>query len=104
MVAVTENVYEVPFVKPPTVIGEVDALAVRPPGLLVTVYPVIGEPPAFAGTAKLTDAWASPAVAVTPVGADGAVTVGGVTVPSGCTQFIPVVTKLDAPSVMYPVA
>jgi len=36
-VAVTVNVYAVPFVKPETVIGEDDPVPVKPPGLEVTV-------------------------------------------------------------------
>jgi hypothetical protein len=40
-VAVTVNVYAVPVVKPETVIGEDVPVPVRPPGLEVTVYPVI---------------------------------------------------------------
>ncbi len=44
---------------------------VIPPGLEVTVYDVIGEPPLEAGAVKLTVACALPAVAMTPVGAPG---------------------------------
>jgi hypothetical protein len=40
-VAVTVNVYAVPVVKPETVIGEDVPVPVRPPGLEVTVNPVI---------------------------------------------------------------
>lgn len=36
-VAVTVNVYAVPFVRPETVIGEADPVPVKPPGLDVTV-------------------------------------------------------------------
>jgi hypothetical protein len=43
-----------------------------PPGLDVTVYPVIVAPPFDAGAANVTDACASPAVAVPIVGAPGA--------------------------------
>lgn len=42
-VAVTVNVYAVPVVRPDTVIGEEDPVAVIPPGLEVTVYDVITE-------------------------------------------------------------
>jgi hypothetical protein len=55
-VACTVNVYEVPFVSPVTTIGDVAPLAVKPPGVLVTVYPVIGEPPVLAGAVKDTEA------------------------------------------------
>jgi hypothetical protein len=37
LVAVTVKVYEVPTVSPVTVIGELAPLAVKPPGLEVTV-------------------------------------------------------------------
>jgi hypothetical protein len=43
-VAVTVNVYDVPFVKPETVIGD-DPVPVRPPGLDVAVNVVIADPP-----------------------------------------------------------
>ena len=46
-------------------------VAIILPGLDVTVYPVIGEPPVDAGAVKLTVACASPAVAVPMVGAPG---------------------------------
>ena len=38
--AVTVNVYEVPFVRPETVSGEPEPVAVKPPGELVAVYEV----------------------------------------------------------------
>ena len=47
-----------------------------PPGDAVTVYPVIADPPFEAGATQLTVAEASPAIAVAPVGAPGAVMVG----------------------------
>jgi hypothetical protein len=37
LVAVTVKVYAVPFTMPATVIGEVDPVPVKPPGLEVTV-------------------------------------------------------------------
>jgi hypothetical protein len=37
LVAVTVNVYAVPFVRPVTVRGDADPVAVNPPGLDVTV-------------------------------------------------------------------
>jgi hypothetical protein len=62
----------VPFVNPVTTNGEDAPVAVSPPGLDVTVNPVILEPPvAFA--VKVTDACAFPAVAVPIVGACGTV-------------------------------
>jgi hypothetical protein len=74
-VATTLNVYEMPFVNPCTV-HEVatDVVHVKPPGLDVTVYPVIVDPPSLAGAAHDTSAWPLPGDAVTPVGAPGAPT------------------------------
>ena len=48
-VAVTVNVYAVLVVKPVTVKGDAEPVAVRPPGLDVTVKLVIGEPLALPG-------------------------------------------------------
>lgn len=45
LVATTEKVYGVPLVRPETTIGEDAPEFVNPPGLLVTVYPVIGVVP-----------------------------------------------------------
>jgi hypothetical protein len=70
-VAVTVNVYEVPLLKPETVIGDEPPVPVAPPGLAVTVKLVIAEPPLFAGAEKATDAEAFPPVATTLVGASG---------------------------------
>ncbi len=61
-----------------TAIGLAVPEAVLPPGLDVTVYPVIALPPFEAGAVKLTVACAFPAFAVAPVGSSG--TVAGVTV------------------------
>jgi hypothetical protein len=72
-VAVTVNVYAVEDDKPLTVIGEPLPVPVKPPGLDVTVYPVIAEPPLFAGASNATEAVVLPAVATTFVGASGAV-------------------------------
>src|ERR1035437_7765752 len=47
------------------------------PGVEVTVYPVIADPPLLAGAVNVTETWASPSVAVPIVGAPG--TVEGVT-------------------------
>ena len=44
---------------------------VFPPGVLDTVYPVIGLPPSVAGGVQVTFAFASPATAATFVGAPG---------------------------------
>ena len=57
--------------------GDVVPIAVMPPGLDVTVYPVIKLPPVLAGATKATLAVVLPAVATTLVGAPG--TVAGVT-------------------------
>jgi hypothetical protein len=70
-VAVTVNVYAVPFARPVTVQGEVAHVPVCPPDE-VAVYEVIAEPPSLAGAVKLTVAWPLPAVAVPIVGAPGA--------------------------------
>ena len=65
------------MVRPVTVIGLTAPVAVTPPGLEVTVYPVIALPP-LDGAVKLTTAWLFPATAVTAVGAPGTVVVLGV--------------------------
>ena len=72
-VAVTVNVYAVPLVKPDTVMGEDAPVPVKPPGLEVTVYPVIvAGSPKFVGAVKVIDAVVVPvAVAVPMVGAPG---------------------------------
>jgi hypothetical protein len=69
LVAVTVNVYAVPFVNPVTTIGEDEPVAVIPPGLAVTVYPVIVKPPLSFGAVNATEACAFPPVATTLVGA-----------------------------------
>ena len=74
-VAFTLKVYAVPLVRPVTsqlVAGAV-ATQVFPPGLEVTVYFVIGAPPLSAGAVQLTVLLATPASAVTSVGAFGSV-------------------------------
>lgn len=76
LVAITVKVYEVPFVRPDTVIGLDAPLPVIPPGLEVAVNPVIVEPPLLLAV-KATEALALPAVAIPMVGAAG--TVDGVT-------------------------
>jgi hypothetical protein len=69
-------------VSPVTVIGLTEPVAVKPPELEVTVYPVITEPPLLPGAVNVTVAWAFPAVAVPIVGAPGTVEVG-----EGVTEF-----------------
>jgi hypothetical protein len=54
--AATVNVYEVPLDKPVITIGEEAPVAVKLPGVDVTRYPVIAEPPSLAGAVKVTDA------------------------------------------------
>jgi len=73
LVATTVKVYDIPFVKPVTVSGELAPVAVKLPGLDVTVYKVIALPPMFSGAVNDTVACTFPAVAITPVGGPGAV-------------------------------
>jgi len=73
LVAVTVNVYAVPFVSPVTVSGLAAPVAVMLPGLEVTVYDVTVLP---AGAVKVIVACALPATAVAPVGAPGITTTG----------------------------
>ena len=57
LVALTVNVYAVPFVRLVTVAAVAPVVdAVRPPGAAVTVYPVIGEPPSLTGAVHDTTA------------------------------------------------
>jgi hypothetical protein len=56
LVAVTVNVYEVFDCRPVTVTGDEAPVPVNPPGLEVTVYPVIGKPPSKVGAVKVTSA------------------------------------------------
>jgi hypothetical protein len=72
-VAVIENVYAVPLVRPVMIIGDPLLVAVSPPTLDVAVYEVMAEPPLFVGGVKVTVAWPLPAVAVPMVGASGVV-------------------------------
>jgi hypothetical protein len=76
-VAVTVNVYVTPFVRPVTVIGELPPVPVNPPGLEVTVYEVIAEPPFDPGAENVIVASPLPRVAVPIDGAPG--TVSGTT-------------------------
>ena len=73
-VAVTVNVYEVPFVNPVTVHEVVAVEHVNEPGEDVTVYPVIAAPPVDTGAVQDTTDWVLAApVALTAVGAPGTV-------------------------------
>jgi hypothetical protein len=58
---------------PVTVIGLALPVPVKPPGLEVTVYLVIGEPPLLIGFINFIVASVFPASASTPVGAPGTV-------------------------------
>ncbi len=72
VVAVTVNVCGVSFTKPVTVqLFAPVVVQINPPGLDVTVYPVIREPPALVGALHETFAWPFPALALTPTGAPG---------------------------------
>lgn len=77
LVAVTRNVYAVPSSSPTTrqVSTVPAAVQVFPPGVAVTVYPVIVAPlpPALAGAVHETSAIVLPATPVAPVGAPGTV-------------------------------
>ena len=68
LVAVTVNVYDVPSVKPETVIGE-DPVPVNDPGLDVAVY--VAAAPPVAPAVYATVALAAPDVAAPIVGACG---------------------------------
>ena len=72
--------------------GDVVPIAVMPPGLDVTVYPVITLPQVLDGATKATLAVVLPAVATTLVGAPGTVAVVTVMVPVAFTelQLVPV--------------
>ena len=75
LMAVTVNVYAVPFVRPVTVqlSGPVVHEQDRPPGLAVTVYAMIVAPPVLVGADQETSTCPLPAVPTTPVGAPGSV-------------------------------
>jgi hypothetical protein len=76
-VATTVNVYAWPLVKPVivAVFTSAETLTNNPPGLDVTLYPVIGDPPLLGAVQEIVTCWI-PATPVTPVGAEG--TVAGV--------------------------
>jgi hypothetical protein len=63
----------VPFVNPVTTARRLDpaTLALRPPGLAVTVYPVIGVPPSLTEASQVIVASPCPATAFKFVGALG---------------------------------
>ena len=71
LVAVTEQVYCVPLASPDTNIGEVALLPIKPLGLQVALYCVIGLPPVFTGSVNERLAWATPPTAAPMVGAPG---------------------------------
>jgi len=74
LVAITVNVYGVPFVNPVTVaVVPDDVVACKPPGLDVTVYKVIVAPPLELGADHDTTICPSPTAPDTPVGAPGIV-------------------------------
>jgi len=81
LVAVTSNLYWVPFVKPVTVADTPVVVAVKLPGEDVTVYCVIADPPLNVGAVHETVACALPPIADTPVGDPGTV--------AGTTAFDP---------------
>jgi hypothetical protein len=70
LVAVTVNVYAVPFCSPGKTSGLAAPLALAPPGDAVTVNEAVGAPPMAPGL-KLTVAWWLLGAADTPVGAPG---------------------------------
>jgi hypothetical protein len=72
-VAVTVNVYGVPFARPVTTSGLFVPDTEAPPGDARTVYDVIGLVPSDAGVVKLIVACVSPADADTAIGALGGV-------------------------------
>jgi hypothetical protein len=73
-VATAVKVYVVPFVKPVTVSGLAVPVALRFPGLLVTVNEVMGEPPLLFAV-NATEAEALPDVTEVMVGALGTVAI-----------------------------
>jgi hypothetical protein len=71
-VATTVKVYEVPLLSPVQAAVTPVTTHAAPTGDDVTVYDVIAAPPLFTGAVHETEAEASPATALTAVGADGA--------------------------------
>jgi hypothetical protein len=81
LVAATEQVYEVPLVRPVTESGLDAPVAVSvlaPAALQLATYVSTGEPPSDVGALNVTRMLAFPGVATTAVGASGTETVGGV--------------------------
>jgi len=72
-VAVTEQVYAVPYVSPETVIGLADPVPVIPPGTHAAVYVVIADPPVAPGAVNAILAEPFPAAALPIAGAAGGV-------------------------------
>jgi hypothetical protein len=72
-VAFTVNMYDTPFVSSVTTHALEAVVHVKPPGVEVTTYDVIADPPLLAGVTQRTAARVSPAVALTDNGAVGAV-------------------------------
>ena len=74
--AVTVNEYAVPFVSPPIVqLGVPVVVHVAPPGLTVTTYDVIAEPPSDDGADQSTATQPLPGVVEPMTGAPGTVAV-----------------------------
>ena len=63
--------YDEPLVKPVTVTGEDAAEPMNAPGVDIAEYDEMTEPPTLDGAVNVTDADASPPVAVPMVGALG---------------------------------
>ena len=72
-VATTVNVYGIPFARPLVVVELLVDIDVNPPGLLVTVYFVIVEPPFDIGADQYIVASVFPGVPKTLVGSSGTV-------------------------------
>jgi len=81
LVAVTVNVYLVPLVNPlmTAFVAFAPTFTTIPPGLEVIVYPVIGEPPLYAGKDHDTVAFPLPNTVLTFVGLVGADGGAGIT-------------------------
>jgi hypothetical protein len=71
LVATTANVYVIPFVSPEQEAVSPVTAHEAPGGADETEYDVTGDPPSLTGAVHDTDAEASPATALTPVGAAG---------------------------------
>src|SRR6478735_4656411 len=73
LVAVTENVYAMPLVRPVSVQLSALVRQMRPPGFAVAVYDVTTDPPLDAGADQARATEPLPAVAELRVGAPGTV-------------------------------